>query len=62
MEDSDTDRVLLDFCLDETSHPSPLFSISEPNTFNPRPSDECTDSLEFNLALEGPPTPFLTHS
>ena len=62
VEDSDTDRLLPDFRMDETSHPSPFFSNSELNTFNPRPGDERTNSLEFNLALEGPPALFLTHS
>ena len=60
LQDSHTDRILLDFSMDNTSHPSPFFKSSDLNTFDHRPDDECMDSLEFNLALERPPSPFLT--
>lgn len=60
IEDSNNDRILLDFGLDKTSHPTPFFPKFDPNKFNYRPRDERRDSLKFNLALEGPPTRFLT--
>ena len=60
LQDSHTDRILLDFRMDDTSHPALFFPSSDLSTINHRPSDKRMDSLEFNLALERPPAPFLT--
>lgn len=54
VENLTTDGILLDFGMDDTSHPSPFFPSSDLNTFNHRPGNEGIESLESNLTRETP--------